>query len=107
MFPGALPADSERKAGAGTVREALAAAPANHIKSGVCMFTNTGDGHFMLDAFALADGAAAPSLTFVSACAGHGYKFATAIGEAAADLATKVPRPDLRWLSTDRFAPKL
>lgn len=48
----------------------------------VCMYTNTPDGHFILDRH--------PHYAEVligSPCSGHGFKFASAIGEALADLA--------------------
>jgi len=40
-----------------------------------------------------------------SPCSGHGYKFASAIGEALADLATgRKPAFDLSMFRLDRFA---
>jgi len=48
----------------------------------VCMYTNSPDGHFIIDR--LPD---AP-VAYASACSGHGFKFASAIGELVADLAT-------------------
>jgi sarcosine oxidase len=48
----------------------------------VCMYTNTPDRHFMIDR--LPD---AP-VTYASACSGHGFKFASVIGEIVADMAT-------------------
>jgi sarcosine oxidase len=48
----------------------------------VCMYTNTPDDHFIVDAQP-----ATPRAVIVSACSGHGFKFAPAIGELAADLA--------------------
>ena len=47
-----------------------------------CMFTTTPDGHFIIDAHPRH-----PNVTLVSACSGHGFKFASVIGEIAADLA--------------------
>jgi sarcosine oxidase len=48
----------------------------------VCMYTNSPDGHFIIDR--LPD---AP-VAYASACSGHGFKFASAVGELVADLAT-------------------
>ena len=48
----------------------------------VCMYTNSPDGHFVIDR--IAD---APAV-FASACSGHGFKFASAIGEMLADMTT-------------------
>jgi sarcosine oxidase len=49
----------------------------------VCMYTNTPDGHFVIGAHPRH-----PQVTLVSACSGHGFKFAPAFGEIVADLAT-------------------
>jgi sarcosine oxidase len=48
----------------------------------VCMYTNSPDGHFVIDH--IPD---APAV-FASACSGHGFKFASAIGELLAVMAT-------------------
>jgi sarcosine oxidase len=48
----------------------------------VCMYTNTPDRHFALGLLPEAS-----AVVQVSACSGHGFKFAPVIGEAAADLA--------------------
>jgi sarcosine oxidase len=47
-----------------------------------CMFTNTPDEHFVIDA--LPDH---PEVIVASPCSGHGFKFASVIGEILADLA--------------------
>lgn len=46
-----------------------------------CRYTSTADGHFLIDRLA-----GAPQVVLVSACSGHGFKFAPTIGAAAADL---------------------
>lgn len=51
-------------------------------ESATCLYTNTPDGHFVLDAHP-----GVPEVIIASACSGHGFKFAPAIGEALADLA--------------------
>ena len=48
----------------------------------MCRYTNTPDEHFAIGPLPGAD-----RVTLVSACSGHGFKFASAVGEAAADLA--------------------
>ncbi len=48
-----------------------------------CMFTNTPDEHFIIDAHP-----DAPQVLLASPCSGHGYKFCSVIGEILADLAT-------------------
>ena len=64
-----------------------------------CLFTNTPDGHFILDRH--------PDyrqVILASPCSGHGYKFASVIGEILADLATGdgATRHDIGFLRLDR-----
>jgi sarcosine oxidase len=59
----------------------LAAAPV--LDSAVCLFTNMPDGHFLIDFHP-----AHPQVLISSPCSGHGFKFASAIGEIHADLIT-------------------
>jgi sarcosine oxidase len=47
-----------------------------------CMFTNAPDGHFLIGLHP-----DAPQVAYASACSGHGFKFASVIGEILADLA--------------------
>jgi sarcosine oxidase len=47
----------------------------------VCLYTNTPDEHFVLDRHP-----ASPRVIVASPCSGHGFKFATAVGEALAGL---------------------
>lgn len=47
----------------------------------VCMYTNTPDGHFLVDRHP-----ALPQVLIASPCSGHGFKFASAVGEVLADL---------------------
>jgi sarcosine oxidase len=49
----------------------------------MCLFTNTPDEHFVLDV--LPD---VPQVVVASPCSGHGFKFASVVGEILADLAT-------------------
>ena len=65
-----------------------------------CIFTNTPDEHFIVDA--LPD---APQVLVVSPCSGHGYKFCSVIGEIAADLVIDgTTRHDIGLFRLDRFA---
>jgi sarcosine oxidase len=69
------------------------------VESVVCLYTNTPDHDF---AIGIPD--AAPGVVVVSACSGHGFKFASAIGEAAAQLALEQPvQSDLAHFDVDRF----
>lgn len=64
-----------------------------------CLFTNTPDEHFIIDT--LPD---QPEVVVASPCSGHGYKFASVIGEIIADLATTgQSRFDLSMFAIDRF----
>jgi sarcosine oxidase len=49
-----------------------------------CLFTNTPDEHFVLDLHP-----DEPRVVLASPCSGHGFKFASVIGEIVADLATE------------------
>jgi sarcosine oxidase len=51
-------------------------------ETAVCLYTNTADGHFAIGAHPMH-----PRVFIASACSGHGFKFAPAIGELLADLA--------------------
>jgi sarcosine oxidase len=53
-------------------------------RAAVCMYTNTVDRDFVVDRHP-----DDPRIVIVSACSGHGFKFAPVIGEIAADLATE------------------
>jgi sarcosine oxidase len=66
----------------------------------VCLYTNTPDEHFVIDR--LPDD---ERVVVASPCSGHGFKFAPAIGELLADLATgETPRFDLTPFALGRFA---
>ena len=75
----------------------LAAGPV--LESKTCIFTNTPDEHFMIDVL--------PSLPQVSVAAGfsgHGFKFASVIGEIMADLAQHGETGhDISLFRLDRF----
>ena len=51
------------------------------LSAQVCMFTNTPDTHFLIDFHP-----DAPQTLIASPCSGHGFKFASAIGEILAEL---------------------
>jgi len=71
--------------------------PALTLKT--CMFTNTPDEHFIIDALP-----GVPAVTVVSPCSGHGYKFASVMGEIAADLALDGgTAQDIEMFRLDRF----
>ena len=69
-------------------------------ETAVCLYTCTPDGHFIVDSHP-----AHPQVTIASVCSGHGFKFASAMGEILADLATgERPRFDLSMFRIARFA---
>ena len=65
-----------------------------------CLYTNTPDRHFALGPLP-----ADERIVVVSACSGHGFKFAPAIGEAAAALALRTePSVDVAPFALNRLA---
>ena len=74
--------------------------PVGPAEASVCLYTNTPDGDFILDWHP-----AAPGVFLCSACSGHGFKFAPAIGEAVASLvATGASSHDLAPFRLARLA---
>jgi sarcosine oxidase len=64
-----------------------------------CMFTNTPDGHFIIDQHPQY-----PQISYASPCSGHGYKFASVIGEVMAEIADLgYSRWDISLFRADRF----
>jgi len=65
-----------------------------------CLYTNTPDKNFIVDHHA-----DAPNVILVSACSGHGFKFASSMGELVANwVTTGRPSPLLAPFALDRFA---
>jgi sarcosine oxidase len=91
-------ADEERAA-LGDEARAWLPALEETLDATVCLYTNTPDGHFVVGRHPRE-----PRVVFASACSGHGFKFAPAIGEALADLTVdRTPRVDLSPFRADRF----
>jgi sarcosine oxidase len=64
-----------------------------------CVYTNTPDMNFVIGPHP-----AEEKVMIVSACSGHGFKFASVLGEAVADLVTRGRTEyDLSFLGVDRF----
>ena len=79
------------------LRRRMPLADGERRRAQVCLYTNSPDGHFVIDR----EG----PVTYASACSGHGFKFASAVGEILADLATTGrPSPDIGFLSSERLA---
>jgi sarcosine oxidase len=69
-------------------------------RSAVCMYTNTPDEDFVIDLHP-----DDPRIVVISACSGHGFKFAPVIGDIAADLVSdgRTAR-DISRFSASRFS---
>lgn len=67
-----------------------------------CLFTNSPDEHFIIDR--LAD---APSVVVAAGFSGHGFKFASVVGEILADLTAGETGHDISLFSLDRFSETL
>jgi sarcosine oxidase len=82
------------------VRRYLPGLRSRPVRAAVCMYTNTPDGHFVIG-----NPPAYRNVTVVSACSGHGFKFAPVIGEIAADLSCgSTPEFPLELFDVNRFA---
>lgn len=92
--------DADVAPAAAFVAETLPGLTPVPARAEVCLYTNTPDLHFVV-------GPAGPSgVTVVSACSGHGFKFAPVIGEIAADLALDGRTAhDIAGFSPARFSP--
>jgi sarcosine oxidase len=62
--------------------EMLEGLRAEPVRAQVCLYTNTPDDHFVVG-----PAPGLPGVTLLSACSGHGFKFAPVMGEIAADMA--------------------
>jgi sarcosine oxidase len=70
------------------------------VRTLTCMYTNTPDGHFVID-FSPDE----RRVIVISACSGHGFKFAPVIGDIAADLVCDGgTKRDISHFSAARFA---
>jgi len=74
-----------------------AAGPVRQLKT--CIYTHSPDEDFILDRHPLY-----PQIVLASPCSGHGFKFASVIGEVLADLATEGATPhDISRFRLDRL----
>ncbi len=84
----------------GAVRRYFPGADGPTMSLAACMFTNTPDEHFVIDTIPHLD-----QVVVASPCSGHGYKFASVVGEILADLAIEGrTRFDLSLFRFGRFA---
>jgi sarcosine oxidase len=69
------------------------------VGSTTCLYSNTPDWNFVIDTHPRDD-----RVVILSACSGHGFKFASVVGEIAADLAIQgKTRHDIAFLQAERF----
>jgi sarcosine oxidase len=74
-------------------------AAGRQLEARVCLYTNTPDRDFLIDTHPTH-----PAALLVSPCSGHGFKFASAIGEIVADIVTHgESRFDLAPFRLERF----
>ena len=80
--------------------EHLPAANGRLVEAKTCLYTMTPDGDFIIDRLP-----GAPQIVIASPCSGHGFKFAPAIGDILADLATTgTTAHDISRFTLARFA---
>lgn len=85
---------------AGWVSRRLPGLDPEQVRAEGCMYTHTPD-----EAFSIGVPAAYPGVVLAAACSGHGFKHASAVGDAAAALALdQEPPVDLGPFSPDRFS---
>lgn len=95
--PVAPPSDAEGEALRSLLAAYVPGIDTTPVELAACLYTMTADKRFVIGPLR-----SAPEVVVASACSGHGFKFGPAIGEALADLATGVDRPDLAFISTSR-----
>jgi len=84
----------------GLVTQFLPGLAAGYDRAQTCLYTNTPDRHFLVDRHP-----DHPSVHVVSACSGHGFKFAPVVAEIVADEIEELASPfDLDLFRFRRFA---
>jgi glycine/D-amino acid oxidase-like deaminating enzyme len=77
----------------------LPAVATPHARHATCLYTKTPDEHFIVDR--VPD---APQIAFAAGLSGHGFKFASALGEQLCDLTLgREGRSEAAFLSLERF----
>src|SRR5207237_3587293 len=72
--------DTENETAQRLLDQVMPGAAGRLLDSRVCLYTNTPDHHFIID------WAASQRVLVVSPCSGHGFKFASSIGEIVSQL---------------------
>ncbi|MEM8952696.1 MAG: N-methyl-L-tryptophan oxidase [Verrucomicrobiota bacterium] len=98
--PQHLPTDEETDALRRFLHDFLPGSDGPLLESTVCLYTNTPDSHFILGPHPAHE----ETVTIACGFSGHGFKFASAIGEITADLATSgTTKLPIDFLSPKRF----
>ena len=82
----------------GLARDLLPGVTDRVLESAVCLYTMTADGHFIVDRHPRW-----PHVVIGAGFSGHGFKFATAIGETLASLAVDPQQTPILHFAIDRF----
>ena len=86
--------DAENAAARSLLEQVMPGAGGDVLESRVCLYTNTPDHHFIID------WAQKGRVLVLSPCSGHGFKFASAIGEIAGQMAMG----ERSWLDLSPFS---
>ncbi len=81
---GRRPGPDDRAEIEAAAARALPGASGPLLSLSVCLYTNTPDGHFLIDRHPTAE-----RVVFAAGFSGHGFKFAPVVGDALADLAIR------------------
>lgn len=82
------------------LRRYIPAADGPLLAASVCLYTNSPDGHFIIDRHP-----GHPNVVVACGFSGHGFKFAPVVGEVLADLAMGRAPTGAEFLGLSRFAP--
>ena len=85
--------DAENEIARNALNSVMPGAGGDLLESRVCLYTNTPDSHFIIDW-------AEDRVLLLSPCSGHGFKFASAIGEIAAQMTLD----GKAWIDLEPFA---
>lgn len=97
--PRSEPTQSDTEPFEATLRAFLPDAHGPLLSLSACLYTNSPDGHFILDRHS-----EYPNVAFGCGFSGHGFKFATVVGEALAKLVSEEVKPSsIGFLSLSRF----
>ncbi len=93
------PSDMDSRRVASFIEQHLPGVTTKRTRHDVCFYTMTPDEHFIIDRHPEYD-----SVVFAAGLSGHGFKFASVLGQRLAQMtiATNPPTPDVEFLSLQR-----